>query len=282
LSLTDDEVARGLRRHVYWPFYSPGLASAQTLLAVDGRDLLAAAQAGFVGHGWGYGAAAGDGPDWLYDVHLSLFWLFAWPGWPAAAEASALLAARIVAWARSQGLPGLEAFRGGPGFLPFGTQLSSRWPHLWSPVRSAGFRQPRDLLVYGGETAPDVLAAGGERANDLVFRTRRGRLEAWRSGEPVGTCLATALGESWASDCSFADPRAGQWAVIRRLVVAEAARGQGVGSALFAEQLRSLHGRGVTRYLLHIPDAPEERPGQALYAKFGALLDRQQVLRVSF
>jgi phosphoglycolate phosphatase-like HAD superfamily hydrolase len=46
--------------------------------------------------------------------------------------------------------------------------------------------------------------------------------------------------------------------------------------------LRRLHARGVERYLLHIPDDPDEGAARALYSKFGTLADRQQVLRVSF
>ncbi|MGH2371578.1 MAG: GNAT family N-acetyltransferase, partial [Chloroflexota bacterium] len=206
-----------------------------------------------------------------------------------AQEGAAALAASVVGWARSQGLPGLEAFRGGPGFLPFGTQLSTHWPHLYAPLRAAGFRQPRDLLAYCGETAPDALPEPGAPPDGLEFRARRGRLEAWWQGEPVGVCVATPLGagaglgggrgrKGW----EFADPRLGEWAMIRRLVVEREARGCGIGSALFAEQLRRLHARRYTGYLLHIPDDPEDQPAQWLYGKFGRLVDRQQVLRVSF
>lgn len=286
LALTDGEVARGLERHAFWPFYSPGLATGETLLAVEGPDLLAAAQTGFVDHGWGYGALAGDGPDWLYDQHLSLFWLFAWPAGRPPVDAAAALVGAVVRWARSQGLPGLEAFRGGPGFLPFGTQLSTFWPHLWAPLRAGGFRQPRDLLVYSGETAPESLPAPPEPPEGLELQSRRGRLEARLDGRPVGLCVAGPLSADrqagGRSEAPWEDPRASTWAVIRRLVVDEATRGRGVGAALFAAQLRQLHRQGVTRYLLHAPDDPEQRPAHALYSTFGSLVDRQQVLRLSF
>jgi GNAT superfamily N-acetyltransferase len=203
-----------------------------------------------------------------------------------AAEAAALLASTVVGWARDTGLPGLEAFRGGPGFFPFGTQLSSRWPHLWAPLRGAGFRQPRDLLVYTGETDPDALPHVPAPEGRLDYRARRGRLEAWLDGEPVGAASAMRLpGASRSRRPAAADrgdPRRATWAVIRRLFVVEHQRGRGIGAALLAEQLRRLHAAGVSRYLLHIPNDPQEAAAHALYLKFGALADRQQVLRVSF
>jgi GNAT superfamily N-acetyltransferase len=285
LELSEDEVAGGLERHRFWPFYSPGLAGAETQLVVDDGSLLAAGQTGFVGYGWGYGAAPDDGPDWLYDYHCSLLWLFAWPGYARAGEAAALLAATVVGWARESGLPGLEAFRGGPGFFPFGTQLSSHWPHLCTPLRGAGFRQPRDLLVYAGETEPDSLPELAPPEGRFECRGRRGRLEAWLDGEPVGAAVAMPLAGRASAGRSVeanADPRRPTWAVIRRLIVAEHLRGRGIGSALLAEQLRRLHAAGVRRYLLHIPNDPQEAAAHALYLKFGRLADRQQVLRVSF
>ena len=273
---TDEEVAAGLERHAFWRFYTPSLETSQTLLAVEDGELLAATQTGFVGYGWGYGAAADDGPDWLHDTHCSLFWLFCWPGGARAAAAGAQLGAAVVSWARGEGLPGVEAFRGGPGFLRFGTQLSSRWPHLWEPLRAAGFRQPRDLLVYGGKTRADALppSAGIE---GLTFRSRAERVEAWLEGVPVGVCSAHPL-----TRYSSGDPRAKEWAAIRRLVVDPSARRRGVGTALLSEQLRRLNARGVKRFLLHIPDDEDETAARALYGKFGGLVDRQQVLRLSF
>ena len=277
----DDEVAAGLREHAYWPFYSPGLAGGQVLLAVEGEDLLAAAQVGFVGHGWGYGAAPGDGPDWLLDVHLSLFWLLAWPGWRASIEAAAFLAAQVVGGARNQGLPGVEAFRGGPGFFAFGTQLSSHWPHLHAAVRASGFRQPRDLVVYAGDTNPEAQPAPEDDAAHLDLQSRRGRVEAWLDGEPVGVCTGIPLA-GWGRRSNRADPRAAEWTVVRRLYVDPAARGRGVGTALLAAQLRRAHGQGARRFLLHIPEGAEDAPAHGLYHKFGRVVDVQQVLRVSF
>jgi GNAT superfamily N-acetyltransferase len=291
--LQDEDVARGLERHAAWPFYTPGLEGAQVLLAVDGDELLAAGQAGIVDTGWGYGAAPGDGPEWLHQSHVSLYWLFAWPSWGAAQDGAATLAARVVAWARSQGLAGLEAFRGGPGFLPFGTQLSRYWPHLWAPLRAAGFRQPRDLLAFSGETAPDGLPALDPLPDGVTIVTRRGRTEAWWRGDPVGICVGTPLGTRGDRDAgrtsrrrpaddTFADRRVAQWAVIRRLVVDRGVRGMGIGSAIFAAQLSDLHRRGYARFLLHIPHDADDVPALRLYSRFGRLVDAQQVLRVSF
>jgi GNAT superfamily N-acetyltransferase len=273
---TDEEVAAGLERHAFWRFYTPSLESSQTLLAAENGELLAATQTGFVGYGWGYGAAADDGPEWLHETHCSLFWLFAWPGVPRAAAAAAQLAAAVVGWARGEGLPGVEAFRGGPGFLRFGTQLSSRWPHLWEPIRAAGFRQPRDLLVYGGRTRADALPPSETNAT-LTFRSRAERVEAWLEDVPVGVCAAHPL-----TRFSAGDPRAREWAAIRRLVVDPSVRRRGVGTALLSEQLRRLNARGVKRFLLHIPDDEDEVAARALYGKFGGLVDRQQVVRLSF
>ncbi len=176
-------------------------------------------------------------------------------------------------------MPGVEAFRGGPGFLPFGTQLSSHWPHLWEPLRSSGFRQPRSLLVYGGETAPDALPPADEIPG-LTFRERRGRLEAWLNDEPVGLCTASILG--LATPSASPTVKGDRWAVIRRLVVEPQSRGNGIGTRLLVEQLRRLHARGVEHFLLHMPDDAEERAATALYAKFGRVIDRHYVLRVSF
>jgi GNAT superfamily N-acetyltransferase len=235
-----------------------------------------AAQTGFVGYGWGYGAAPDDGPEWLHEVHCSVFWLFAWPGVVDSTAAAGHLAASIVSWARQEGLPGVEAFRGGPGFLRFGSQLSSRWPHLWAPLRAAGFRQPRDLLVFGGKTSAAALPPVSA-PQELTFRARAERVEAWLGDEPVGICSAHAL-----TRYSTGDPRAREWAAIRRLAVEPGARRRGVGTALLAEQLRRLDARGVKRFLLHIPDDEDEQAAIALYGKFGGLVDRQQVLRISF
>ena len=273
---TDEEVAAGLERHAFWRFYTPSLEASQTLLAVEDGQLLAAAQTGFVGQGWGYGAAPDDGPEWLHEAHCSLFWLFSWPGVSHAAGAAAHLAAAVVGWARGEGLPGVEAFRGGPGFLRFGTQLSSRWPHLWGPLRASGFRQPRDLLVFGGRTRADALPPV-ETSVKITFRARAERVEAWLENEPVGVCAAHPL-----TRFSSGDPHAREWAVIRRLVVDPSVRRRGVGTALLTEQLRRLSARGVKRYLLHVPDDEDEAAARALYAKFGRLIDRQQVLRISF
>lgn len=281
LSLADEEVALGLREHAYWPFYTPGLASAEILLAVEEREVLAAAQVGFVQHGWGYGAVENDGPEWLRETHASLFWLMAWPGDRAAAEAAALLAARVVSTARNDGLPGLEAFRGGAGFLPFGTQLSSRWLHLFHPLRAAGFRQPRTMLVFGGEIDADALPAPAEERLELTFRGRRGRVEAWLGGEPVGICAAAPLAPASRADVG-SDPRSSEWCIIRRLVVDVEARRRGVGTALLAEQLRRLQALGYRRYLLHVSDSQEELPARMLYWSFGRIVDSHYVLRVSF
>ncbi len=281
LAPTDEEVAAGLDNHAFWTFYTPGLAGAQTILALEDGELLAAAQTGFVGHGWGYGAPEEDGPEWLHDVHCSVFWLLAWPGVRRSQDAAAQLAAAMVGWARKEGLPGIEAFRGGPGFLRFGTQLSSYWPHLWAPLRACGFRQPRDLLVYGGDTASDALPPA-EGPPGLAFRSRGGRTEVWLEDDPVGVCAAQPLGRRRRGAEIDGDPRAAEWAVIRRLVVDGSVRRQGIGSALFAEQLRRLDARGVKRYLLHLPDDAGERAAKALYTRFGRIVDRQQVLRLSF
>ena len=280
---SDAEVEIGLERHAFWRFYTPGLEAAQTLLAVEDGKVLAAAQTGFVGYGWGYGAAAGDGPEWLREVHCSLFWLFAWPGWRDAQAAGAQLAAAIVTWARQEGLPGVEAFRGGPGFLRFGTQLSSHWPHLWGPLRACGFRQPRDLLVYSGETAADGLPPS-VAPEGVTYRARAERLEAWLDDEPVGLCAGHPLTRIPAGGVPMGegDPRAREWAAIRRLVIDPSVRELGIGTGLLAEQLRRLNARGVKRFLLHIPDDVDEAPARALYAKFAHLADRQQVLRLSF
>jgi GNAT superfamily N-acetyltransferase len=283
LSPVDEEVAFGLERHAFWRFYTPGLESAQVLMAVEDGRLLAAAQTGFVGHGWGYGAADNDGPDWLHEVHCSLFWIMAWPGVEEARTAASQLTAAIVGWARQEGLPGVEAFRGGPGFLRFGTQLSSRWPHLWGPLRSCGFRQPRDLLVYGGSTDAAALPRASHGL-ELKFRGRGDRLEGWLEGEPVAICSAQVLSRvgDVGGIVGEIDPRAREWAAIRRLVVDPGVRGLGIGTALFSEQLRRLSARGVKRFLLHIPDDVDEMRAMALYAKFGRVVDRQQVLRISF
>jgi GNAT superfamily N-acetyltransferase len=280
LAPTDEDVERGLSRHAYWRFYSPGLEGGQVLLAVEDGELLAAAQCGFAGYGWGYGAVEDDGPEWLHQVHFSLFWLFAWPGWTRATEGGKQLAANIVGKARREGLPGVEVFRGGPGFLPFGTQLSSHWPHLWEPLRATGFRQPRDLLVYGGETAPDALPPVRD-VPGLALRARRGRIEAWLNDEPAGLCTVELLSAPGHAAMRTSRGAAG-WAVVRRLVVDRSMRGQGIGTALLAEQLRRLHARGIERYLLHIADDADEFAAKALYAKFGRVVDRQHVLRVSF
>jgi GNAT superfamily N-acetyltransferase len=100
-------------------------------------------------------------------------------------------------------------------------------------------------------------------------------------------CVAAPLGSRWgwgwgAEPAGFDDPRLGEWAVIRRLAVDRDVQGQGIGAALFAEQLRQLHRRGHARYLLHVPDDPNNLPALRLYQKFGCLVDSQQVLRVSF
>jgi GNAT superfamily N-acetyltransferase len=281
LAPTDEEVAEGLERHAYWGFYTPGMAGSQTLVALENGEVLAAAQTGFVGYGWGYGAPEDDGPEWLHDLHCSVYWLLAWPGWKQSQEAAAQLAAAVVGWARKEALPGLEAFRGGPGFLRFGTQLSSFWPHLWGPLRACGFRQPRDLLVFGGETASDGLPPA-EAPEGLSFRSRGGRIEAWLEGEPVGVCTAQPLGRRAETDQGSVDPRAAEWGVVRRLAVDYRARRQGVATALLAEQLRRLDARGVKRFLLHLPDDADEQAAKALYTKFGRIVDRQHVLRVSF
>ena len=105
--------------------------------------------------GWGYGAAPGDGPEWLHRTHVSLFWLFCWPGWagrpgrgrPRSPPGSS-------AGRGGRGCPASKPSAAGPGFLPFGTQLSRHWPHLWAPLRAAGFRQPRDLLAFTGDDRP--------------------------------------------------------------------------------------------------------------------------------
>ena len=282
-ALADEEVARGLEQHVYWPFYTPGLAGGQTLVVPDPQEerLLAAGQVGFAAHGWGYGAAPGDGPDWLFDVHLCLFWLMSWPGYRDSLEAAAFLAAQVVGGARSQGLPGVEAFRGGPGFLPFGTQLSSHWPHLREPLRAAGFRQPRDLVVYAGDTDPDGLPLPEQEPAGLAFHARRGRVEAWLDGEPIGVVAAQPLARTDRAD-RFEDPRTADWIVLRRLYVDQSVRGRGIGAALLCEQLRRAHARGAKRFLLHLPEAADDAPTHGLYLKFGHVVDVQQVLRVSF
>ncbi len=307
-TLPDDvAVARGLDHHLAWPFYSPGMDSSQVRLVIEDGEVLAAAQLGISDHGWGYGAADGDGPDWIRDTHAAIFWLFAWPGVPGADRAAAMLAATMVRWARAEGLPGLEAFRGGPGFLQFGAQCSSRWPHLWAPMRSIGFRQPRPLIIYGGRTdAPCMTDTGDERLPfDIV--TRRGRIEAWFDGTPCGVCDTELLGDRLNDDliAHYGDPRSARhaqqesdrhegkrrarrraagnsWAHVRRLWVDRDARGIGVGTALMRAMVANLASRGVDRWALHLPDGADIGPAHGLYSRFGRVIDRQYVMRLSF
>ncbi len=309
----DVAVARGLDRHLAWPFYTPGMDASQVRLVVEDGEVLAAAQLGIADHGWGYGAADGDGPDWVHDTHATIFWLFAWPGLPAADRAAALLAASMVRWARGEGLPGLEAFRGGPGFLQFGTQCSSRWPHLWGPLRSLGFRQPRPLVVYAGLTDPDTLPEPGDEALPVEVVQRRGRIEAWLDGTQYGVCDAEILGDRLGPDLKAhyvdpADPVADvahpgtgtsdgdgtprrrapgrapgrRWGHVRRLWVDEDARGLGIGTALMRAQVARLAARGVGNWALHLPDGTGVGPAHGLYARFGRVVDHQYVLRLSF
>lgn len=172
LVLSDREVAHGLEWHAHWPFYSPGLDMRQVQVATQGEDVLAALQLAWTDAGWGYGALAGDGPLWLRRPHPVVAWVFAWPGEPAAAEAAEALLEQARALVSTDGLPGLEAFRGGPGFAPFGCQLSSHWPHLWQPLAAAGFGEPRELQVYGGECAPDSLPRVPDVPAGVAFRHR--------------------------------------------------------------------------------------------------------------
>jgi GNAT superfamily N-acetyltransferase len=307
-TLPDDvAVARGLDHHLAWPFYSPGMDSSQVRLVIEDGEVLAAAQLGISDHGRGYGAADGDGPDWIRDTHAAIFWLFAWPGVPGADRAAAMLGATMVRWARAEGLPGLEAFRGGPGFLQFGAQCSSRWPHLWAPMRSIGFRQPRPLIIYAGQTdAPCRPDTGDDR---LPFDTvnRRGRIEAWFDGTPCGVCDTELLGDRLDDDliAHYGEPRSAHhaqqeddrqegkrlarrraagntWAHVRRLWVDRDARGIGVGTALMQAMVANLSSRGVDRWALHLPDGADIGPAHGLYSRFGRVIDRQYVMRLSF
>src|SRR5437879_3975518 len=72
------------------------------------------------------------------------------------------------------------------------------------------------------------------------------------------------------------EPRATEWTVVRRLYVDPSARGKGIGTALLAEQLRRQASRGARRFLLHIPEAPDDAPAHGLYLKFGGVADVQQ------
>ncbi len=304
-SLPDDQtVERGLDHHHAWPFYSPGMDTSQVRLVIEGDQLLAAGQLGLCDHGWGYGAALGDGPDWLHETHAVLFWLFAWPGWPEAIQAAALLAATTVRQARAEGLPGLEAFRGGAGFLPLGTQCSSRWPHLFAPLRAVGFRQPRPLVVYGGALDPSSLPTLDPDVMEHVeCHARRGRVEAWLDGVPRGVCDAEMLPpvpteDRFPSRSTFrpnldintpaarrSRRRGGnvlQWAHIRRLWVDNETRSLGIGRVLLQTQLQRLADHGATHWALHLPEDPGNGPAHGLYSQFGQVLDRQFVLRVSF
>ena len=303
----DTAVARGLDYHLAWPFYSPGMDSSQVRLVVEDGEVLAAAQLGISDHGWGYGAADGDGPDWLRETHAAIFWLFFWPNVTGADRAAATLAASMVRWARTEGLPGLEAFRGGPGFLQFGAQCSSRWPHLWAPMRAIGFRQPRPLIVYAGAT--DVVVARDVTHSDLQIATvnRRGRIEAWIDSTLCGVCDTEVIGDrldddliahyddptSERQDSSEGERRGGKrrarrraagnsWAHVRRLWVDRDARGLGVGTALMHAMVGNLANRGIRRWALHLPDGADIGPAHGLYSRFGRAVDRQYVMRLSF
>lgn len=297
---SDDAVARGLDQHVAWPFYSGGMDAGQVRLIVHDGEVIAAAQLGISDHGWGYGAAEGDGPDWLHETHAVVFWLFAWPGSPIATTAATHLAASMVRWARSQGLPGLEAFRGGAGFLQLGAQCSSRWPHLFAPLRTVGFRQPRPLLVYAGRT--NDLPVPDADALQVSLRTRRSRIEAWLDDIPCGVCDVESLdfrrredGLSEYASPVFADatfgvapdhvgsaPTHARWAQIRRLWVDDEVRNMGVGTALMHAQVTRLAARGFSHWALHLPESAENGPAHTLYSRFGRVIDRQYVFRISF
>ena len=303
----DLAVARGLDHHLAWPFYSPGMDSSQVRLVVEDGEVLAAAQLGISDHGWGYGAADGDGPDWIRETHAAIFWLFFWPNVAGADRAAAMLAASMVRWARTEGLPGLEAFRGGPGFLQFGAQCSSRWPHLWAPLRSIGFRQPRPLIVYAGSTDISLHREPGLDSLPIDTINRRGRIEAWFDGAPCGVCDTEVLGDRLDDDLipHYDDPsvareasgdgerRGGKrrakrraaghtWAHVRRLWVDRDARGLGVGTALMHAMVANLASRGIDRWALHLPDGADIGPAHGLYSRFGRVIDRQYVMRLSF
>lgn len=293
----DVAVARGLDRHLGWPFYTPGMDASQVRLVVEDGHVLAAAQLGISDHGWGHGAADGDGPEWVHETHATMFWLFHWPDLPGAGRAAAVLAASMVRWARSEGLPGLEAFRGGPGFLQFGAQCSSRWPHLWGPLRAAGFRHPRPLLVYSGAT--DHGADPGPGPDDLPVEVayRRGRFEARLDGAPLGVCDVDLVGDrldgdlaAHYDDLAAAPPRRAArrplpgcaWAHVRRLWIDHDARNLGVGTALMRALVAALAARGIDHWVLHLPDGVDTGPARGVYGRFGRVIDRQYVLRLSF
>jgi GNAT superfamily N-acetyltransferase len=174
-------------------------------------------------------------------------------------------------------------------------------------MRSIGFRQPRPLIVYAGLT--DSAVEREVRPENLLIDTidRRGRIEAWFDGALWGVCNADVLGDRLAGDliAHYVDPTAvrlppnetnrrggnrraqrrvagNTWAHVRRLWVDRNARGVGVGTALMHAMVTNLASRGIHQWALHLPDGADIGPAHGLYSRFGRVIDRQYVMRLSF
>jgi GNAT superfamily N-acetyltransferase len=174
-------------------------------------------------------------------------------------------------------------------------------------MRTIGFRQPRPLIVYAGATDVTYASNGALEGSPIDTINRRGRIEAWFGGTPCGVCDAVILGDHLDDDliAHYNDPATGRvmsdgddrprgkrqarrrgagnsWAHVRRLWVDHDARGIGVGTALMQAMVANLASRGIHRWALHLPDGADIGPAHGLYSRFGRVIDRQYVLRLSF
>lgn len=259
-ALTDGAVAAHLESNHGEPITDPWVIERATLLAGEGRAVVAAA------HLLRYGDGEEVGRHFRGAGEVG--WLLAVPKRPEAA-AAVLSAARdlLASW----GVSREEVCSGGLPVPALGG-VPDCWPHVADALKAAGYEAGSEHheALYGG-TLARAREPGAPPLPDLElgrsagkFGVRFSAVMGGKEGEEVGRLECDAdLTEGGSL------PALGGWAELAELWVREESRGRGVGGWLVEHAVGWLRLAGCDRVVINVDEDDEAAGAGRFYRRFG-------------
>jgi len=259
-ALSGSFLAEHMERDHTQPITDPWVEERETLCAVDGGRLLAAAHLLRYGEGLGVGES--------YRGAGEIDWFVALPGRDdAATEVLAATRKHLANWRLSREYDWISGL---PTVPMIGVPES--WPHVATALETAGHRPtPKNHhreAIYGGRL--DGVPAPTEEPPVAGLTVRRTlgpwgtRLSAVAGGEEVGFCeVAPELTRGGIL------PALRGWAELQEIRVLEDWRDRGIGSHLVRRAVAWLRLAGCDRIVLNVATPDEAAGAGRFYRRFG-------------